>query len=292
MKHTRKTRWAIRLAVVATAFTTGMFVSTPFANSVAARPVPASAPVVETAPTTTSVPLPPPTTTSAPLPTGRVAHRPLRILLVGDSMMDLTAPGVKDVLQPQIAGRRVSVVSFSGPGTGLLSKKNFDWHKGVQDLINEHDPDIIVAMFTGNCPTPMDLGADGQPIVCETPAFYAAWAHASDLLTGIMTSRGAQAVWVLPPPELGEKRTRGVRALRDTYLALTGTHPGVRYVDAQAVLGGPNGEYLTSAPGPDGTDAPLRTPDTVHLAAEGIRRLSDAIHAEVQPDIDRVATRP
>lgn len=99
------------------------------------------------------------------------------------------------------------------------------------------------------------------------------------------------AVWVLPPPELGEKRTRGVQALRDAYLTLTGTYPGVRYVDAQAVLGGPHGEYLTSAPGPDGTDTPLRTPDTVHLAAEGIRRLGVAIFAELQADIDRGPAR-
>ncbi len=281
------TRWAIRLAVVATAFTTGMFVSTPFANSVAARPVPPSAKPVVTAPSTTSVPLPVPSTTSAPLPARRVAHRPLRILLVGDSMMYLTAPGVKRVLQPQIAGRRVSVVSFAGPGTGLLSKKTFDWHKGVQDLINEHDPDIIVAMFTGNCPPPMDPGADGRPIVCETPAFYDAWAHASDLLTGIMTSRGARAVWVLPPPELKEDTKHGVQALRAGYLSLAQTYPGVRYVDAQALLGDPHGEYLVTAPNPEGNEVPLRTPDTVHLAAEGIRRLSEAIHAEVQPDIDR-----
>jgi hypothetical protein len=227
MKHTRMTRWVVRVAVVATAFTGGMFVSTPFANSVGARPVPASVPRVATAPPTTSVPLPVPPTTSAPLPAPRIAHRPLRILLVGDSMMDLTAPGVRAVLQPQIAGRRVSVVSFAGPGTGLLSKANFDWHKGVQDLINEHNPDIVVAMFTGNCTPPMDPGVGGRPIVCETPAFYDAWAHASDSLTAIMTSRGAQAVWVLPPPELGAQRTRGVRALRDAYLtAGRGPIPG------------------------------------------------------------------
>ena len=97
---------------------------------------------------------------------------------------------------------------------------------------------------------------------------------------------------MLPPPELKEDTEHGVQALRAGYPSLAQTYPGVRYVDAQAVLGGPHGEYLTSAPGPDGNDVPLRTPDTVHLAAEGIRRLSEAIHAEVQPDIDRAATRP
>jgi hypothetical protein len=225
-------------------------------------------------------------------PAPPVAHRPLRILLIGDSMMFLTAPKVEEVLRPQIAGRRVSVVKLGLGGTGLVSKRNFDWKGRVQQFIDKENPDIVVALFIGNCPAPLDLDADGHPLVCETPAFYDAWARASDELTGIMTSRGAQAVWVLPPPEAFEARTHAAQALRAGYLATTQTHPGIRYVDAQAVLGGPHGEYLRSVPGPDGADVPLRTWDTVHLADEGSRRLGGAIFAEVQPDIARGPTRP
>jgi hypothetical protein len=238
----------IRLAVVATAFTTGMFVSTPFANSVAARSVPASLPVAATTP---------PSTTPAPLPVAPpappVAKRPLRVLVIGDSMMWLTAPAVQKVLQPQIAGRRVTVVKLGPGGAGLVSKGNFDWKRRVQQFIETEDPDIVVALFIGSCPAPLDLDINGHPLVCETPAIYNAWARASNELTGIMTSRGAQAVWVLPPPQLTEA--------------------------------------LRSVPGPDGTAVPLRTRDTVHVTDEGSRRLGGAILAEVRPDIDRGPAR-
>ncbi len=261
MRQTRPvTRRSIRLCVVAIVFITGTFLSMPFANSVGARAAP-------------------------------VAKRPLRILLIGDSMMFLTAPKIERVLQPQIAGRRVSVVKLGLGGTGLVSRGNFDWNLRVQQFINKENPDIVVALFIGNCPAPLDLDLDGHPLVCETPAIYKAWARASNDLTAIMTSRGAQAVWVLPPPQLTEARMRTVRALRAGYLAIAQTHPGVRYVDAQAVLGGPHGEYLRSVPGPDGTTVRLRTWDTVHVTDEGSRRLGVAIFAELQADIDRGPAR-
>jgi len=191
-----------------------------------------------------------------------------KVLLIGDSLMAETAPYVK-------RSASADVTSVALPGTGLVSRQQFDWVTASQRLASRR-PDVVVALFVGNCRDPAGLDP-AHPVPCDSPAFFAQWGQAADAITTAFEQRGAHVYWVIPPPMREPVYEARVTELTTLYRDLARTHPHVGFVDGRRALGTPSGAFLATAPGPAGRPEPLRTADGVHLTDLGAQRLAQAI---------------
>jgi hypothetical protein len=201
-----------------------------------------------------------------------------RVLLVGDSLMRQTAPVLEGAL-----GSDVNVQNEAKNGTGLLSRDQYDWLSKLPDMVDDFDPEVVVASFNGNCAEPAGLDPD-KPVECDSQAFYEQWAEAAERATDIMESHGAKVLWVLPPPELVSEAQTRAKGLGQVYLDLAKQHPEVAIIDGYKALADDNGDYLATVPGPNGP-IPLRAPDTVHFTEEGAKRFAFAILTGIVPEL-------
>lgn len=206
--------------------------------------------------------------------TGCGDDAPQRVLLVGDSVLGQTAPALNRQLE------EVDVRSEAVSGSGLLSPWFVDWPAELDRLLDRFDADAVVFLFVGNYR--INTGeafetADGHRIEDRRdPAFARAWQAQARRLTE-RAQEDADVVWVLPPPMQDEGDQAVVEALREGYEEVA-DETGAATVDANDALATDDGAFL----GADG-GTPLRSPDGVHLAPEGARRLAEVIADELEP---------
>ena len=71
---------------------------------------------------------------------------PLRVMVVGDSVMYDAVPGIEAALE---ATGVVEVRAFAALGFGLDLVERYDWRVRWPALVEEHRPDVVVSMFGG-----------------------------------------------------------------------------------------------------------------------------------------------
>lgn len=235
--------------------------------------------------TPTSAPAPgataPTTTVPATAGTSATAPEGARILLAGDSIMRQTGPALNALFDESVAIDNEAV-----NGSGLLTPGHVDWVARLQGLVAANDPDAVVFLFIGNyTDTDFWLTEDGQPVLQDTLAFYAAWSRQADHLMEALDASDAEVYWVLPPPEYTEQNRAITANLRQLYTQMADRWPRVHLVDANVALAGPNGEYLDAVTDESGAVVHLRATDTVHLTEAGAARLAATIHEAVAANL-------
>lgn len=199
------------------------------------------------------------------------------VLLVGDSIMRQTGPALAGELADQeVDNRGVN-------GSGLLNPQVFDWVDRLPGLLAQNRPEATVVLFIGNYAQEPDwwIGADGEPIAPNTPAFFDAWRGQAELVVELLEAAGTDIYWVLPAPVLSDEGNRTIDGLREVYRALAEDHPSITLVDASPPLTDGTGRFVWSVVGPDGSEVQLRAGDGVHLAPGGARRLARRIATAV-----------
>jgi hypothetical protein len=223
-----------------------------------------------------------PTNPGVSCPTQVAAHRrpPLaaigvrRVALIGDSIM----------WQPScaIAGSLASVgvqTSRHGiPGSGLLAGP-VDWVAETQRILDAEKPDVVVAIFVGNYWPPPLRDATGAPIRVDTPAFFRGWDERARALSGEVRAAGARLYWVSPPP-ITMSVLAHAQHLFDGYRSIPGDH----VLDSGRVLAGPGGRPLVLKQS-CGALRLLRSPDAVHLSADGARIYGQQIAHDLSAEL-------
>jgi hypothetical protein len=190
---------------------------------------------------------------------GRIAApAPPTVLLIGDSLMQQAAHGIRAALPG------TSVIDGSVGGSGLLNGP-VDWSKRAAELLARNHPAVVVVSFIGNS------DASGSRLVPDSPQYYAAWADAAQHLTDQLRSSGARVDWVEQPPVqfpnfYGVAPTR-TDALLAQYRHLA-SEPGVGLVGATPAVAAPDGSYTTTHE-VCGTLVTLRMADGVHFTTIG-----------------------
>jgi lysophospholipase L1-like esterase len=152
-------------------------------------------------------------------------------------------------------------------GSGLLSRRFFDWSARLAEELARATPDVVVVCFIGNYtgdPAGLwvtDAGTTVESI--ESPDFGPEWGRQTDAVMAAVAPTGARVVLVLPPSIPVPAVQAVVDRLRVEYQQVAARWSFVTLVDAAAVLTGPED----------------RAPDGVHLSARGEQRLADAIAA-------------
>jgi len=180
---------------------------------------------------------------------------PLRVLLVGDSYMYDAQPGIDAALE---ATGVIDVVEGARLGFGL---SNEDWEVTLQDLVDEHRPDLVAAMWA---------------------RFDVVWLESNDVddyvarldrAIEILSSDGAVVGFFGLAPSL----TAGVdqepvdRSINQIFAALPERFPGTAfYVDPDPIVA-PDGEPDRRITTPEGTLL-VRKVDVSHFCSDGAAR--------------------
>ena len=229
--------------------------------------------------TTTSSTTTTTTTTLPPPPGGRrpTARDPLRVLMAGDSLMADISLAIASTLHDGGKARARLVAAPSVPRDDVMRAL---WRR----QIDQYDPEVII-LFIGV------WEAMGINALSTEPLGSLAWerAYRRDLLKPylrLLTSEGAEVVWVGMPPDLNASRQEIFAAMNRAVRGLARVSSELEYVPGDRILAGPGGTWTDVLPGPRGGSQRVRRIDTTHLCAEGAVRLARPVLRYLQRQWD------
>jgi peptidoglycan/LPS O-acetylase OafA/YrhL len=279
----RRGAWAARVAAPATAVVlVGALVATSSPGS--AR---TAAPLVAGGTTGT-------TTSTAPprlaLSAGRTptAGDPLRVLLLGDSVMVDATPGIQAALEATGVAR---VEPGAFPGFGLTYTKS--WRADWTDMVDRVQPDVVVVL----------LGAWDADNALAHPAGW--YADVVDTATSVLAKGGARVGWLgwpptRPPAIAGrpEPDYEHIDLQRDivdvAFRTVADRHPGtVAYLDTGPTLSMPDGSFSAFLPDPTtGAMVRARKHDNTHFCPAGAERMGRLVLGALTPVFTLPAPSP
>jgi hypothetical protein len=196
--------------------------------------------------------------------------KPLKVLLVGDSLM----VGAKDEIARSFAAHNATVHFVGKEGTGLLTNQ-----MGSLDLIRWEvrtwGPDIVVIESCCNYATGLKYFyrmADGSHIWPDTSKMFQAWEVAARTAVRIASKQGAKVYWVLTPPASTDIYdgliARRVEKFNEIYTRL-----GVPLIDWGVALT-TDGSYTSFVKDAKGNRVRVRTYDGLHITPAGDTRVA------------------
>lgn len=212
---------------------------------------------------------------------------PLRVLLVGDSVMVDAAPGIEAALE---ATGAAEVTQDAGPGFGLTytDRWRVEWH-GVLARVR---PDVVVAL----------LGAwDAGNLLERGTEWYG---EVVDDATRVLSSSGARVVWLgwpptRPPaiagrPEPDYDRIDRERELLDaTFAAVASRHAGTAaFASTGDVLTLGGGAFSAFLPDETGELVRARKRDNTHFCPAGAERMGWFVLRALTPVYELPAPDP
>jgi len=226
-----------------------------------------------------ATPGPATTTTTLPALNGHpTPAAPLRVLVVGDSIgSDLGQPLVADLAATGV----VTPVLDGRVDTGLSRPDYFDWQAELRvDLANDQ-PRLVVVMMGAN--DTQSLVEGGTTIPYGTPAWNAAYGRRVGAFIDEANAAGAHVLWVGMPPMAGAQLDGEMHVVNSVAQSEIAARPvGATYLSSTGVLGDGQGNFTAYLPDASGAEVNIRTPDGIHLAPGGGRRLSKAVLASMR----------
>lgn len=202
---------------------------------------------------------------------------PVRAVLVGDSMMRNLSPALVRELGTDTP---VHAETLAQPGTGLAGTELFDWPGAMSDLVDTHDPDVVVVLLGPGATAWGPVGDDGQRLAPGSDEWVAWYAGLAGDAMDRLSARGASVVWVtapaVSPGHIERFRAPAARAVG----AAARERRMVTVVDAGEALS-PAGEFQSRILGPDGRRHQVRDADGVHFTAYGARLLADHVAGRI-----------
>ena len=221
---------------------------------------------------------PPGTSTTVPRRVPTLAD-PLRVLVVGDSLMFDAAPGIERRLS------RLPAVRFRTAtwlGSGLSNPEFYDWPAQMDELVATFDPEAVVVMFGGNDWEPREV--EGRTLRPGTAAWRRFYQRQVDEALAILTGQGAFVYWLGMPHVRPDRIEAAVPDLNAVYRDAARRWPAVTFVDGARALAGEDGGYTSYLRTADGRLVEVRKPDGIHFLDPGADRLADAVMAKLGPD--------
>jgi hypothetical protein len=224
----------------------------------AAAPTAVDAPAASTSPTTTTAP---------PPPGGRrpTADDPLRVLMAGDSLMADISLAISSTLQD--GGHAVARL-VAAPSIPREDVTRTLWRRQLY----QYDPEVVVIMI-GVWEGMAEDALREQPL--GTRSWLRAYRRENlDPYLDLLTSEGADVVWVAMPPSIDPRRQLEWSSMNRAVRQLAHDSPDLTYIPGDTILARPDGSWADVLPGPRGTPQRVRRLDATHLCPDGAERLA------------------
>jgi hypothetical protein len=201
------------------------------------------------------------------VPAGLDAPESHTVLLLGDSLLNQTAPDLHGALAWH--GLDATVIDESFPGSGLLDPNVVSTQIAKVDA--HPKADIVVIEFSGNC--------FSCPVTYGSAAFFDQWSTSLVAIVDYVQSLDKHAVLVLPPPQRPDLPTAAVQRQLGVQASLVALASDAVLANWWEALVDTSGNYQQVLFYPDlFSEAALHTiraDDGVHLTQQGARRAAD-----------------
>jgi hypothetical protein len=223
------------------------------------------------APTTTA----PPTTTTT-LPPRRVpsAEDPVRVAMMGDSIMGEISAGLGRLLRDD---PRVRITADFHVSTGLARPDRLDWPTYLDQQLPALAAEVVFLSFGGNDDQDMQA-ADGTRLTLLSQEWQDEYARRVALAMDVAAQGDRSVVWLGLPAEQPERLNVAKDTMNAIAAAQAALRPRVTFLDVGAVLT-PGGAYSDVLVQPDGSTIRVRAPDGVHVTPAGGDVLAPALLA-------------
>lgn len=238
-----------------------------------------AAPTAVDAPTAPTTSTSPTTTTAPPPPGGRrpTTDDPLRVLMAGDSLMADISLAISSTLQD--GGHAVARL-VAAPSIPREDVTRTLWRRQLA----QYDPEVVVIMI-GVWEGMAEDALREQPL--GTRAWLRAYRRENlDPYLDLLTSEGADVVWVAMPPSIDPRRQLEWSSMNRAVRQLAHDSPDLTYIPGDTILARPDGSWADVLPGPRGTPQRVRRLDATHLCADGAERLARPVLRYLQRQWD------
>ncbi|MBP7829253.1 MAG: DUF459 domain-containing protein [Kiritimatiellae bacterium] len=197
---------------------------------------------------------------------------PQRVLIVGDSMMQIPAHSLELALSRK---PEVQTKAFTRIGSGLARLDVFDWLAQMRTLVDEFKPDTALVFLGANDHQAMKTGeAVIQPGDAAWEAEYARRVgEAMDLLGA---GKGTRVLW-LQLPDMKEDKNREDADLMNRIFSAEAAKRGVTFFETRPVLSRTPGKFAPYVIQANGMPLRVRSSDNIHLSREGADLLAAAV---------------
>lgn len=190
------------------------------------------------------------------------------VLVIGDFVAGGMAEGLEAAFQESPG---VRIIDASNGSSGLVRDDYYNWPTSIQGLIDEHQPQIIVALLGSNDRQPMRI--DGSNVTVRSDPWMEEYRARAKALTAIIADNNIPMVWVGQVPFRSGKMTADMLALNDVYNS-TVTTIGGSYVDIWNGFADENGKFVTLGADINGQNVRLRAKDGINITRAGKRKIA------------------
>jgi hypothetical protein len=208
----------------------------------------------------------------AGLPRRVSAAEPLRLLVAGDSMVELLGRTLVNSIDDDGKVKARIDVKY---GTGLVRLDAFDWLAHARDLAST-PADLTLVMIGGN--DAQDISARGARLEMATAKWQAEYARRARQVMTTLTADGRRVVWVGMPVPRSAKLRRAFESLNSAVRSAAAGNRLVTYVDVWADFA-PGGRYVDYLDDGSGREVKVRNRDGIHLARPGAELLARKLRA-------------
>lgn len=220
--------------------------------------------------------------TELPTPT---AEDPLEVFIVGDSQAQVLGQSLID--KSTATGVVDTTLDFQF-SSGLTRPDFYNWPAEIQRVVEENDPDAVVAVFGANDGQGMEL--DSGVFQPGDPEWNAEYARRVDAVMTYLEQQGVRVYWVAQPIARDADYSQRMALMNGIFADVAADHPNTTIVSLYELFQDESGNYSDYLPAPDGELVGMRQDDGIHFTRAGGDRAADAIWAAIQDDLPDGAT--
>ncbi len=207
------------------------------------------------------------------------AEKPLRLLIIGDSMAQATGPSIKNLSEEADVIKAKLDYKVS---SGLSRPDFFDWPQYMIDQLVDVDPDAIVVIFGAN--DAQDFKYKGRVVRLGSPSWRRAYQDRVGEAMEILTRNSRRVYWIGNPIMREDYFSERMAMINELYEAEAPLHPGVHFVKTWDLLVDSKGRYAEYLRGEDGDLTLVRGADGIHLTRAGADLVAAHILETVRQD--------
>lgn len=206
---------------------------------------------------------------------------PVRVLLAGDSLMEGLGPQMRDALSGY---SNLTFYPIGKKSTGLSRPDFYDWPAVLRARMSEVRPHVVVMWVGTNDPQ----GIYGRPDAGEplSRSWQLVYLEKLREIFAIVRQHGARLI-LMGPPVVGKPKLNGELGSINRLMEWACKRHDVCYVNTRVILGDKQERFYMQGYLPNGQKAVLRTPDQVHITAEGNKRVMAYLLPYVAAEIQR-----
>lgn len=205
------------------------------------------------------------------------ADKPARVLIIGDSMMRVTAHALTLALDKH---PEVTTKSQTSLGSGLARLDAYDWMEKIDDLVKDFNPDMSVVWFGTN--DRQALKTDMGIVNIADPGWEFEYSRRiGEVMDKLTVTKGAQVIWLELPVMRDADITANVDIVNRLAKVEAGKRDAVTYYTTRNLLGRKADTYSANIISPQGKMIQLRATDGVHLSRAGADRIAEAVEKDL-----------